>query len=886
MNTDARPDPGELLTRVQAEEEQQARGKLKIFLGYAAGVGKTYAMLEAAHQRRSEGVDVVVGYIETHDRAETEALLGGVEIIPRLQVAYHGTTLPEMDVDAILARRPQLVLVDELAHTNAPNSRHPKRFQDVEELISTGINVYTTVNIQHLESLNDVVAQVTGVVMRETVPDRLFDEAREIELIDLPIDELLQRLEAGKVYLPEQAERAIRKFFRPGNLNALREMSLRRTADRVDEQMRAYMQTHAISGPWPAGDRILVCVSPSPLSEKLVRTARRLARRLNAEWIAAYVETPGHTGLSEADRNRVAQTLRLAEELGAQIISLAGQNVAKTVVDYAHKHNVTKIVAGKPLHSRWAELWRGSIIDQIIRYSQDIDVYVISEELEREGGSTTRQPETASRLANWPAYGYSVLLVALVTLFGLPLRPYIEPTNLVMFYLLAVIIAALRLGRYPAILASILSVLAFDVIFVLPYYTIAVEEVEYLLTFVGLLIVGLVISALTAQAREQEQAAQRREAQTAALYQLSRRLSSASDLQQVAEAAVSQIHHTFGNEAALFLVTDNQVFPQAVTPGFHMEEDGYAVADWAFQHGRAAGRYTDTLVGMNGYYLPLKASGKAIGVLATYFPEATTSLTGEQRRLLESFASQTTLALERAQLVEKARQARLLEETERLQTALLNSISHDLRTPLATITGALSSLRDDNTLLEEEAKSDLVNTALDEARRLNRLVGNLLDMTRLESGAMKVELQPADIQDLVGAALAQMPNRLQNRMVDISIPDKLPLVKMDFVLMVQVLVNLIDNALKYSPVGRPIAIRAYEESDEVTLEVADFGQGIPEDELDHIFDKFHRVQQRNGVGGTGLGLSISKGIVEAHNGRIWATNRPEGGACFRVALKI
>jgi two-component system sensor histidine kinase KdpD len=882
-----RPDPDELLAQVQAEEQQQARGKLKIFLGYAAGVGKTYAMLEAAHQRKAEGIDVVVGYVETHGRAETEALLAGLETIPRLQVAYHGTTLPEIDLDAILARRPQLVLVDELAHTNVPGMRHPKRYLDVEELINAGIDVYTTVNIQHLESLNDVVAQVTGVIMRETVPDRILDEAREIELIDLPIDELLRRLEAGKVYIPAQAERAMRKFFRPGNLNALREMALRRAADRVDEQMRAYMQTHAIPGPWSAGERVLVCIGPSPLSERLVRTARRLARRLNAEWIAAYVETPGQATLSEADRNRIAQTLRLAEELGAQSVTLAGQHVAQTVVDYAHDHNVTKIVAGKPLRSRWTELWRGSIIDQIIRQSQDIDVYVISGESEPEATQTPR-PATAPRQVNWNAYGYSILLVALVTALGLPLRPYIEPTNLVMFYLLAVIISALRLGRYPAVLASILSVLVFDVIFVLPYYTIDVAELEYLLTFAGFLVVGLVISTLAAEAREQERAAQRREKQTAALYQLSQKLSTASDLQQVAEAAVSQIQQTFGNEAALFIANDKHVSLLAGTPQFHIEADGYAVADWAYQRNQPAGRYTDTLTGVNGYYLPLRTTGGALGVLATYFPHATSSLSSEQRRLLESFASQTALALERAELAEKAGQARLLEETERLQTALLNSISHDLRTPLASITGALSSLHDDSALLDEEAKYDLVHTALEEARRLNRLVGNLLDMTRLESGAMKVELQPADIQDLVGAALAQMPNRLQGRAIEVSIPDDLPVVKMDFVLMVQVLVNLIDNALKYSPADQPIGIRAVQDNNQIVLEVADSGRGIPENELERIFDKFHRVRrignQNSGVGGTGLGLSISKGIVEAHNGRIWAVNQPEGGAAFRISL--
>lgn len=882
-----RPDPDQLLNHIRRDEAQEKRGKLKIFLGYVAGVGKTYAMLETAQQRHQEGLDVVVGYIETHGRVETDTLLKGLEVIPRRETVYRDITLAEMDTDAILARRPHIVLVDELAHTNVPGSRHTRRYQDVLELLHSGIDVYTTVNIQHLESLNDVVSQVTGVTVRETVPDHILDEAHEIELIDLPVDELLARLEAGKVYIPAQAERALRKFFRPGNLTALREMALRQAAERVDEQMRAYMQTHAIPGPWPAGERLLVCVSPSPLSERLVRTTRRLARRLDAEWIAAYVEIPGHANLPAADEERVAQTLHLAEELGAQTVQLTGRSVAETLTNYALSRNVTKIVAGKPLRPRWREWLHGSIIDQILRYSQGMDVYVISGKAELSQPSTSRLTSARQKVA-WRPYLLSAGLVLLVTLLGLPLRPFVTPTNLVMLYLVAVMLAAVWLGRRPAIMASFLSVIAFDIIFVPPYYTFVVADAEYLLTFAGLLAVGLVISSLAARAQEQARAARRRETQTAALYELSQRLAGVSSLPDIARTTVDHVQTTFNGPAAIFLPdgAGEHLTLLAGTANFELETDGNAVADWTFRQGQPAGRLTDTLTGVDGYYLPLQTSGRVIGVMCIEFPDDDKRLfAGEQRHLLKSFSNQVALALERARLAEQARHARLLEETEKLQTALLNSISHDLRTPLASITGALSSLLDDTDLLTVAAQHDLVHTAWEQALRLNRLVGNLLDMTRLESGAMKVVCQPYDVEELVGATLAQMPNRLQGRLIKRTIPTDLPPVAIDLTLMVQVLMNLVDNAIKYAPPDEPVEIEAYQEQQAVVIAVKDRGPGLPEAELEHIFTKFFRLNP-GGISGTGLGLSIARGIVEAHNGRIWAQNRPGGGAVFLMALPL
>ncbi|MFN8456613.1 MAG: DUF4118 domain-containing protein [Anaerolineae bacterium] len=607
-----RPNPEALLAQAQVEEQQQSRGKLKIFLGYVAGVGKTYAMLQAAHQRRVEGVDVVVGYIETHGRPETEVLLAGLEIVPRRQIDYRGLNLTEMDVDTVLARRPQLVLVDELAHTNAPDSRHPKRYQDVEEFLSAGIDVYTTLNIQHLESLNDVVAQITGVTVKETVPDGLLDQPAEIELIDLPPDELRQRLNEGKVYVPDQAVQAIQKFFRPGNLNALRELALRRAAERVDNQMRAYMQTRAIPGPWPAADRLLVCISPSPLSERVVRAGRRLAEPLNAEWLAIYVETPGQAGLPEADRERVAHTLQLAENLGAKSLTLTGRDVVETLVSYARQHNVTKIIAGKSLRPVWRDWVSRSIVDKLIQQSGDIDVTIITDTTK---AAPPIEPFTFKPHSSWPGYAQSLGLVGVVTLIGELIRAYIVPTNLVMLFLLVVVIAAIRLGRGPAIVASISSVLVFDFLFVPPRLTFAVSDTQYLLTFAALFIVGFVISNLVSQTREQAEAALHRESQTAAVYALSRDLAAAVGLEAITQLVITHTGETFDREVAIFLPAKEgqQLIAQGASPNFNLNEDKFAIANWSFQHGQLAGRGTDTLSAADARYLPLKTARGVVG---------------------------------------------------------------------------------------------------------------------------------------------------------------------------------------------------------------------------------------------------------------------------------
>jgi two-component system sensor histidine kinase KdpD len=881
---DTRPDPDTLLAKIQAEEHAPRRGKLKIFLGYAAGVGKTYAMLEAARQRKAQGTDVAAGYVETHGRAETDRLLAGLEILPRREVEYRGVRLAEMDVDAVLARRPALVLVDEFAHTNAPGSRHPKRHLDVEEILSAGIDVFTTLNVQHIESLNDVVAQVTGVVVRETVPDRAIDEAEEIEVVDLPPDELLIRLKEGKVYVPDQAARAVGSFFRRGNLTALREITLRRAAKRVDDQMRAYMHSREIPGPWAAGERLMVCISPGALGERLIRSARRLADEWHCEWRAVYVESPDHARLSAPAQDRISRALTLAEELGAKTVTLSGSPLQRVLLEYARRHNITRILVGKTLRPVWQEWLEGSLVNRLIRESGPIDVFVISGEQDENAPLPARRFFPHRPLAR---YLTAVLLVAAATFLGFLIREYVAPTNLVMVYLLAVVIAATTLGRGPSLLASLLGVLVFDFFFVPPYMTMAVSDTEYILTFAGLFAVGFVISQLADRLRVQAEFAERRRMETASLYGLSRDLSVSKGMDGILHAITDNIAQTFDRDVLVFLPDRaGNLESIAATENFATGENELAVAEWAYKHGQIAGRGTDTLPAAQARYLPLRTANAVIGVLAVRPHDPARHLPPEGYRLLEAFASQAALAVERVQLSEQAQQARLLEATEKLQSALLNSLSHDLRTPLVSITGALSGLDEQSAMLSAEDRRNLIQTAREEAERMNRLVGNLLSMTRIESGALFLHRRPEDFSELIEKALDILGKTIAANPIRVNIPPDFPAVPVDFALMVQVLVNILDNAVKYSPPGSPIDINAGQDGTTAHWEVADRGIGIPAEELARVFDKFYRVQRPEKAGGSGLGLSICKGIVEAHGGKIFALPRPGGGAVIAVELPL
>ena len=877
-----RPDPDALLARIHGQER---RGRLKIFFGAAAGVGKTYALLEAARAQRAAGVDVVVGWVETHGRAETEALLAGLERLPPRPVEYRGTRLQEFDLDAALARRPAVLLVDELAHTNAPGSRHAKRWQDVTELLGAGIDVHTTLNVQHLESLNDVVARVIGVPTRETVPDSVLERADEVELVDLSPDDLIRRLQEGKVYVPDRAAEAARRFFRKGNLIALRELALRTTAARVDAQMERYRRDHALPEIWPVAERLLVCISASPFAERVVRGARRMAAGLRAEWVVVNVETPAHARLSQVDRDRVVQTLRLSEQLGAETTTLTGHDVAGEVLAYARRRNASRIVLGKPARPRWRELLFGSVVNDLVRRSGDIDVYVITGERAEAQRPAVPRPAAGVR---WPIYLRATGVLALCSMVAWAMLPHFAPANLVMVYLLGTILVSARFGRGPGILASVLSVAAFDFFFMPPYFTFAVSDTEYLVTMVVMLVVAVVISTLTARTRAQAEVARHRERRTAALYGLTRDLVSRRAVDELLEAAVRHVSEVFGSAVAVFLPdAEGRPTRRAGDLGSARERASEeAVIRWVHDHGEMAGRGSATLPGARALYVPLIASRGPVGVLGIELPSGDGPLAPEQLHLLETFAAQTALAIERVALAEEAQQARLRSETERLRSSLLSAVSHDLRTPLAAITGSASALVEGGDELDPGTRRELALGIEDEADRLNRLVHNLLDMTRLESGGIQARKDWHSIEEVVGSALGRMEKALGERRVVIDLPADLPLVPLDPLLIEQALINLLDNAVKYTPADAPIEIAGSVDDGAVSLLIADRGPGFAPDEVERVFEKFYRGGTAAGRGGAGLGLTIVRGIVQAHGGRAVAANRPGGGALFRITLPL
>jgi two-component system, OmpR family, sensor histidine kinase KdpD len=729
--------------------------------------------------------------------------------------------------------------------------------------------------------------------VRETVPDRVIEQADEVELIDLTPDDLLQRLKEGKVYVPQQAARAAHHFFRKGNLIALRELALRRTADRVDAQMRGYMREHAIPQTWPAAERMLVCIGPGALGARLVRAARRMAAGLRAEWIVATVETPKTARLREADRHQIVQTLRLAEQLGAETVTLSGQNVSQVVLTYAHTRNVTKIVVGKPARPRWKELLFGSTVDELVRQSGEIDVYVMTGDHDV---APPPRPVYIERTSDWPAYGWGLLAVVLSTLVAWAMLPYFALANLIMVYLVGVVIVATRCGRGPSILASVLSVAAFDFFFVPPYLTFAVSDVEYVITFSVMLLVALVISTLTVRLRQQVNVAQQREQRVAALYAMSREFASNRGIEKVLRAAVRNIHQMFDSQVVILLpnaVGGLQAWGNVAGwwgDGVHErtvfapDAHEHGVAQWVYDHGQMAGQSTDTLSGAKALYLPLNGSRGTIGVLGVRPAQLGRFLAPEQMHLLETFASQAALALERVELAREAHHAQMRAETEQMRSSLLSSVSHDLRTPLAAITGALSGLREGGVTLDSATRADLIQMAYDEAEHLNRLVGNLLDMTRIESRGVQVQKEWQPLEEVIGAALTRLDQQLSDRPLTTALPPDLPLVPLDSVLIEQVLINLLENAIKYTPHDTPIEISATAAPDAVTVAVADRGPGIPPGDEQRIFEKFYRVA--DAAGGVGLGLAICKGMVEAHGGRIWAENRPGGGALFRFTLPL
>ena len=869
---DGRPDPDLLLARVREEEDTRARGRFKLFFGAAPGVGKTFSMLEAAAARRMEGIDVVIGIVETHGRKDTLRLTDGFEAMPLRTFEHRGTALEEFDIDAAMQRHPALLLVDELAHTNAPGSRHAKRWQDVHELLGAGIDVYSTLNVQHVESLNDVVAQITGITVRETVPDSVIAEADEIELVDVSPEVLIERLRDGKVYLPEQAARALDRFFRKGNLLALRELALRQTANRVDADMRGWMRRSGIVGTWAATDRVLVCIDSGDRQHQLVRRGARLAEALNAEWLALSVEPVVAGGFSDEERAAVAETLRLAESLGARAVALNGDRVADAIATFVEVNNITRLVVGQPrtrsfLHRFWR---RPSVLNALLQRVTNVDVLVVSDQVATEG-----TPPPRRRLPPPPTLGYAWAAgtVGVVTAIGILLRSRVSTTDIAMLYILGIAVVGSRARYRPALMASVLAIAAFDLCFVPPFYTFAVSDADYVLTFVMMLVVAILVSRITSMLKAQADAAQSREGRTAAAFALSADLSAAREPVEIVRALARHSMSVIPGTASVTV---------RATDGTFNSDDG--VERWAYEHRQMAGQGTQTLPASPALYLPLVASDTALGVVRLTPIDARDVADPVRRQLLESFASQAAIALERVELAAGTQQARVEVEAERLRTSLLSSLSHDLRTPLGAIEGAASSLVDTGESLSPDVRRDLAQTIVEESRRMTRMVGNLLDMIRVETGALSVHQEWQPLEEVVSVALIRMDERLKGRMVTVDLPLTLPLVCIDGILIEQVLINLLENAVKYSPAGTPIELSASATRDHVIIAIADRGYGIPAGQEQTIFDKFHRVDHSASTPGVGLGLTICRGIVLAHDGRIWAERRPGGGMIFRVAL--
>jgi two-component system, OmpR family, sensor histidine kinase KdpD len=883
---DERPNPDELLSRVQAEEADARRGRLRIFFGYAAGVGKTYAMLEAARREKAEGVDVVVGYVEPHCRPETEALLEGLEAIPHRLILYRGVTVREFDLDAALARRPRLILVDELAHTNAEGSRHAKRFQDVEELLDAGIDVWTTLNVQHVESLNDVIAQITSVVVRETLPDAVLEQADEIELVDVTPEELIERLKAGKVYVPQQAERALENFFQKGNLAALREMSVRQAAQRLRRDVDTARRERAATTPWATSERLLVCIGPSPTSAKLLRHAKRMAAAIGADWLAVAVDTGGTTTSAEHSRQALARHLQLAEQLGAETHTLVGADVADTILDYARSRNVTKIVVGKTAQPRWRRLLLGTVVDQLLERSGDIDVYAVRGESD-DASNRPVTPATDKAIA-WAKYFRTAGVLGLCYLLGLGFfHLKLSDTNIVMVFLLGVVFVATRYGRWPAIIAAVISVLTFDFFFVPPYYTFSVNDTQYVFTFGVMLVIGLVISALTAQVQRRLRVSQQQEQRTAALLRLTRQLSEIAGEVFLVQSASRQIAEIFGGEVVIFTREPNGTLEARFGRSTDIGKNptNQIVARWVADNGQTAGSGTDTLPNATALFVPLKGSQRTVGVLGIRPADPLRFIDPEQRQLLETCASLIALAIERDQSLLEAGKAQLQVETEQLRNALLNSVSHDLRTPLAAIGGAGFGLLADS--LNEKTRRELAQSIVDEAQRLTRLVNNLLDMTRLQAGRVVLNKQWHVMEEIIGSARNRLRKELAGHDVRVDIPPSFPLVNVDGLLLEEVIVNLLENAARYTPAGSRVEITAEASPDSAVIRVRDNGPGLPQGTEKRVFEKFYRgsaqvsADQRRGVG---LGLAICQSILEVHGGRIEARNRPEGGAEFVLTL--
>jgi two-component system sensor histidine kinase KdpD len=893
-----RPDPDELLARVEREQAKAQRGQLKIFFGAAAGVGKTYAMLLAAREKRADNIDIVIGLVETHGRKDTATLLDGLEILPDKKITYRNTSLREFDLDAALKRKPSIIVVDELAHSNVPGSRHPKRWQDIEELLDAGINVYTALNVQHLESLNDDIGQISGIRVWETIPDTVFEQASEIELVDLPPDELLVRLKEGKVYLPQQAQHAIENFFRKGNLIALRELALRHTANCVDAQMLDYRDDHAIREVWQVRERVLVCIGANSLAERLVRAGKRLASSLRAQWLVVYVETPELQRLSAEKRDSVLKALRFAEQLGGETLTLSSPTISDAIIELCRERNITKLVMGKPTRRGWKRWIFGSVVDVLIGEAHNINLYLL-------GSPPNEKPRSYSKAdyrhilspANFTqrlsrqkkGYLWAVAITLICALLARLMHGQLELANLIMLFLLGVVFIATRFGRGPSILASILGVAVFDLFFVTPYFSFSVSDTQYLITLAAMLTVAMVISNLMANVRSQAKVASHRERRAMVLYAMTKELAASQTEAEIIHTAVRHIYAEFGSYNVILLADNNGrvVYPKEVSMPESLHNADTSVAQWVLDHNEVAGQGTNTLAGATAVYFPLSNEAEVLGVLVLLPVNLRRIFLPEQQKLLETFLRQIAQAMTRVRLAETARNNQLAMEAEHLRNSLLSSISHDLRTPLATIIGSSSTLVEGNDNLTPADKMELSRAIYDEARRMSNLVNNILDMARLDAGVVEFNKQWHPVEEVIGTVLTHLQKQLEGRLVKVQLPEGLPMIYADAVMIEQVLINLLENAIRYTPAGSDLEIIVNSTSHAVEIALADYGAGIPGGLEQHLFEKFYRVHHEEAQSGVGLGLAICKAIIEIHGGSIAVKNRETGqGAIFSFVIPM
>jgi two-component system sensor histidine kinase KdpD len=885
--------PGEEATRASPDAllalaKKEGRGRLKIFLGAAPGVGKTYAMLAAARAEKLAGRDIVAGLIETHDRRETEQLIENLEVLARKPIVYRNQVMRDFDLDAALTRRPSLLLVDEYAHTNVPGSRHPKRWQDIDELLAAGIDVWTTLNIQHLESLNDVIQKITNVRVRETIPDTVFDKADEIVLVDFPPDELLKRLAEGKVYVQDTAARAVENFFRPQNLTALRELALRRAAERIDSALVERMQAQAIEGPWAAGERILACIGPDPISPTVVRTAKRLADLMDAPWLAVTVEHPGST-LDHEARQRLDQTMTLAQSLGAVTQTLTGADLPAELLRFAKFENVTQIVIGRSRGSLLGDLLRRSLPHELVRRTQDIAIHLVTKHVEPPAKVPLVRKSRRFRPAPLP-FLYAVLAVAVALVIGDSLTRLTPIPNLSMVFLLAVLVTAISFGVWPAIFASVLSFFAYNFFFIPPLYTFTIAEPYELLALVIFLVVAVISATLAGRVREQARISANRMRAMRRLYEFTRRLSELATLHAVAEGAVGEIYASLARSAVVLLAEgDELVLVAAWPPEDTLDAATMTAARWAFRHVEPAGADTSTLPTVPWYFVPLRIGEKTLGAVGVAKDENAAPLDSEVRALLDTLVEQTGAALERAALAREMVSARTATETERVRNTLLASVSHDFRTPLASILGAATSLIDLGDRLAPAARKDLLGQIKTEAEDLDEMVRNLLAITRIDAGALELRRDWIDLREVAERVVMAARRHGARQRIDIALPAEVPLVRADATLAEQAVGNVVGNAVAHTPPDTHIVLDATVAPEAVTLRVSDDGPGIPPEALLHIFDKFAKGSERGASGtdrgkGTGLGLAIARGIMQAHAGSITVESPAAHGRGARFAM--